>query len=120
MAEARDVKPVTEVVVDGNDVHVTVVGEIDASSAAPLQRRLDEIIESTTGAVVVDMSGVSFIDSMGIRVVVALHRRLSAQRRSLTLLDASAPTRRMFDLTGLGPVLGVEWDGPGRARASSW
>ena len=115
MAKVRDVNPVAEVVVDGNDVHVTVVGEIDASSAVPLQRRLDEVIESTTGAVVVDMSGVSFIDSMGIRVVVGLHRCLSAQRRSLTLRDVSASTRRMFDLTGLGPVLGVQGDDPGRA-----
>ena len=115
MAETRDVNSVAEVVVDGNDVHLTLVGEIDASSAVLLQRRLDEVIESTTGVVVVDMSGVSFIDSMGIRVVVALRRRLSAQRRSLTLRDVSAPTRRMFDLTGLGPVLGVEGNDPGRA-----
>ena len=56
MAETSDVNLVWHVVVDRNDIHVTVVGEIDATSVAPLQRGVYDVIESTTGAVVVNMS----------------------------------------------------------------
>ena len=110
MTEARDPNPVTEVVVVGDDVQVTVAGDIDASSAWPLGQRLDEVIESTTGTVIVKMSGVTFLDSTGIRVLVAAHQRLSALRRSLTLRDPSSSTRRVLELTGLSHVLGVEGD----------
>ena len=59
-----------EVEVDGDDVHVTLVGEIDVACSETMQRRLDEVSELTVGAVLLDMSGVSFIDSTGIRVLV--------------------------------------------------
>lgn len=108
MAEAWDGNLGAEVEVDGDDVHVTLVGEIDVACSATMQRRLDEVSEFTDGAVVLDMSGVSFIDSTGIRVLVSVRRRLLDQRRSLILRNVSAQTQRVLDLTGLGTVLGVD------------
>ena len=108
MAEAWDGNLVVEVVVDGTDVHVTVVGEIDAASAAPLKRRLEEVIESTSGAVVLNMSGVSFIDSTGLSALLNLRQHLAERHRTLTLRDVSAPTRQLLKLTGLGTMLGVD------------
>jgi anti-anti-sigma factor len=108
MAESWGVNLVAEIVADGDDVRVTLVGDIDAASATAVEHRLSEVIESAAGAMVVNMSGISFIDSTGLRAVVAIHRRLSEKGRSLVLRDLSAPTRRLFDLTGLGPALGVD------------
>ena len=51
MGEASDVNIIRDMKVDGNDVQVTVVGEIDAATSTTLQQRLDEITGSTTGAV---------------------------------------------------------------------
>ena len=107
MAEAWDVDLVRDVVVDGDVVRVSVVGELDAASAPRLQRSLDAVIGVSAGAVVLDMSGVSFIDSTGLRVLLVLQQRLSAQRRPLTLGDVSVQTRRLLDLSGLSSVLGV-------------
>ena len=108
MTEAWDGNLVVEGVVDGTDVRVTVMGEIDAASAPPLQRRLDEVIESTAGAVVLNMSGVSFIDSTGLSALLNVRQHLAAHNRSLTLRDVSAPTRQLLELTGLGPLLGAD------------
>jgi len=85
-----------------------VVGEIDAASAARRQRRLDAVIGVSAGAVVLDMSGVAFIDSTGLRVLVVLQQRLSAQGRPLTLGDVSVQTRRLLELSGLSSVFGVD------------
>ena len=78
MTDAWDDNLVVEDVVDGTDVHVTVTGEIDAASAPPLQQRLDEIVESTSGAVVLNMSGVSFIDSTGLSALLNVRQHLVA------------------------------------------
>ena len=78
------------------------------TSAARLQRSLDAVTGVSTGAVVLDMSGVSFIDSTGLRVLVAFQQRLSAQRRLLTLGDVSVRTRRLIDLSGLSSVFAID------------
>ena len=108
MAEAWDVDLVRDVVVDGDVVRVSVAGEIDAASGPRLQRSLDAVIGVSAGAVVLDMSGVSFIDSTGLRILVVLQQRLSAQRRLLTLSEVSVQTRRLLDLSGLSSTLGVD------------
>jgi anti-sigma B factor antagonist len=108
MAEAWDIDLVRDMVVDGDEVRVSVVGELDATSAARLQRSLDAVVGVSAGAVVLDMSGVSFIDSTGLRVLIVLQQRLSAQRRPLTLGDISVRTRRLIDLSGLSSVFGID------------
>jgi len=108
MENGGQTNPVGEVMVDGDDARATLVGEIDVACAAMLQQRLDEILETTSGAVVLDMSGVSFIDSEGLRVLLELHRRLSASRRSLILRHVSAPARRLFDLAGVDKTLHID------------
>ena len=107
MVDAWDVDLAGEVVVDGSDVYVTVVGEIDLASGAALQARLDHVVATTAGTVVLDLAGVGFIDSSGLRVLVEMRRRLAAMNRSIRVHDPSAPTRRLLQLTGLGPELGV-------------
>jgi anti-sigma B factor antagonist len=108
MAEAWDVDLVRDVVVDGDVVRVSVAGELDAASAARLQRSLDTVIGVSAGAVVLDMSGVSFIDSTGLRVLLVLQQLLTAQRRPLTLSDVSVQTRRLLELSGLSSVFGLD------------
>jgi anti-anti-sigma factor len=110
VSEAPGANPVTEVVVDGTDVHVTLTGDLDLSSAWLFARRLDEVVDTTTGTLVLNMSGVTFIDSTGISVLIAAHRQLSPQGRSMVLRDVSASTRRVLDIAGLRGTLGVEGD----------
>ena len=107
MADAWEVDLAGEVVVDGSDVYVTVVGEVDLASGTTLRARLDHVIATTGGTVVLDLSGVGFIDSSGLRVLVENGRRLAAMNRSLSVHHPSAPTRRVLRITGLGPELGV-------------
>ena len=108
MAEAWDTNLGGSVEIDGSDVWVILVGEIDAGSATTLQRRLDEAGELTTGAVVLDMSGVTFIDSTGLSAVIRVHQRMDQHGRSLVLRHISAPMRRLLDITGVGPALGLD------------
>ncbi len=107
MVDAWDVDLAGEVVVDGSDAYVTVVGEVDLASGTALRARLDQVIATTAGTVVLDLAGVGFIDSAGLRVLVETRRRLAAMNRSLSVRDPSAPTRRVLQITGVGPELGV-------------
>lgn len=80
------------------DGRFDVVGEIDAHSAPALAAALEE---STADTIVVDMSGVTFMDSSGLRVLLALAERSTTGGRSLRIAQPSRPIMRLFEISGL-------------------
>ena len=79
---------------------VTVAGEIDISTVAPLRERLFEVAAS--GApLVIDLEQVSFIDSVGLATLVGAAKRVAAYGGSLQLACARPKIRQLLRLTGL-------------------
>jgi anti-anti-sigma factor len=86
----------------------TVVGDIDLAAHTRLQRGLDESWDASTD-LVLDCSGVTFLDSMGLRVLVHALQRATAADRTITLAAPSQPVLRVLELAGvreLFPVTG--------------
>ena len=88
-----------------DDGTIVVTGDVDAHSVSDLSRELDR----RPGAVVLDLSGVGFIDSSGIRVLVETHSRCRDVGTVFHIVAVSAPVRRLFEITGLtGYLLGED------------
>jgi len=87
--------------VGGDDVVVRLAGELDPHTAPLLQRQVDQLIETGTTTLVFDMSELRFIDSSGLRVVIAVQRRLLDLGGGLSLRSPSETARRLFEITGL-------------------
>lgn len=73
---------------------IAVVGEIDIASAPQLSTRLNVAVRCTSSGVVVDLSGVEFIDSTGIAVLLNALRRMTRARRRLALVCPQGPVLR--------------------------
>ena len=86
-------------------VRVIARGEIDAATAPQLAESMDEAFARGTGAVALDFADITFVDSSGLRVIVALHRRAVDAGRSVVVVAASAAVRRIFEITGLTELL---------------
>jgi anti-sigma B factor antagonist len=82
-----------------NDVDgvLEVVGEIDASTAGQLSQAIDE----RAGDVVIDVAGVSFIDSSGIRALISSQQAIEARSSVLTIRNPSPAVLRLFQLSSL-------------------
>jgi anti-anti-sigma factor len=79
---------------------VTAAGEIDISTVTRLRERLFEI--ATSGhPLVADFGQVSFIDSVGLAVLVGTANRAAAHRGSLYVVCARPKFRELFRLAGL-------------------
>jgi anti-anti-sigma factor len=94
---------------------VELGGELDLSTAsAEVQELLEECAESACH-VALDLSGVTFIDSAGLALLVKTDRRLSAAGRRLVLLRPHPNVQRILEITGLDRRLPVEpsWSGAG-------
>ena len=85
-----------------------VVGEIDISTGPLLRDALLRFADGADGPVVAEMSGVRFIDSAGIAVLVDVQNRLGYQGRALELHQVSTEVGRVIDLLGLTQRLRVD------------
>jgi anti-sigma B factor antagonist len=81
---------------------VLLVGELDLVYADDVR---DALIGADGPEVVVDLSGLEFIDSSGLSALITARRRVMAGGNRLVLRGAQGAARRVFELTGLDDVL---------------
>jgi anti-anti-sigma factor len=82
-------------------------GEIDGGTAATLREGLESAIDEDRDKVVVDLSGVVFLDCSGIGELVQAMRRTGWTPGSICLARPTEPVRRVLDLTHVGTVCPV-------------
>jgi anti-anti-sigma factor len=78
-------------------------GELDLVTVETLRAALDAI--KSTERLVLDLRGLSFIDSTGVQLLVALHQRAQRDGFQLTLMAPAAPVDRAIQLCGLDQTL---------------
>jgi anti-sigma B factor antagonist len=84
-------------------------GELDALSAPDLAARLGEVVALPTGALVIDLSDCTFIDSLGIATVVRTSKGMRARDRPVAVAASNPQVRRTLTLTGADELLEVHW-----------
>ena len=94
------------VTISENDPTVLVAeGQIDSHTSSALDEALSEM--SAEGSVSVDLSGVTFVDSSGLRVIVRAHKRQLGSGGRLTIVEPSEPVVKLFAITGLTSELQI-------------
>jgi anti-sigma B factor antagonist len=78
-------------------------GELDLATVETLRAALDGI--ESAGRVVLDLRGLSFIDSTGVHLLAALHQHAQRDGFQLTLVAPAAPADRAIQLCGLDQTL---------------
>jgi anti-sigma B factor antagonist len=89
-----------------NRLVIRLRGELDVSTApgafdvavAALQASVDRRVD-------LDLSGVTFCDSTGVRTLLDLQQHASRRGCELCLIDASARVRRIFEILGFADLL---------------
>ncbi|MEA2194218.1 MAG: hypothetical protein QOG42_652 [Solirubrobacteraceae bacterium] len=89
-------------------VRVVPIGELDLATAGLLEKELLELRSSGFHHVVLDMHELTFIDSSGIRVVLAERRFADASDRELSLVGVQPVIHRALEICGLLAHLGVD------------
>ena len=96
-----------EVAGDSATARLTATGEVDSSSAPALRARVDEVLDKGVTDLTVDLTGVTFLDSAGLCVLAAAHRRCVRSDVRLRVLAASRAVIRPMQITGLYDLLHV-------------
>ena len=80
---------------------VLLEGELDIASAPVLDASLADVEGNGSGTVVLDLAGVRFIDSTGLRSLLSARSRAEASGHKLRLANLTVDVERVFDVTGV-------------------
>jgi anti-sigma B factor antagonist len=100
----------TEEEIDETRVILRVVGEIHATTAPEFSERLNAAIAQGRTGVVLDLTGVEFIDSTGLSVLLNGLRRVTRVRGTMVLACANPTVLRLFEITKLDSTFEIVAD----------
>lgn len=86
-------------------VILALVGELDMASAPLLQSAVEEADLDSRELVVLDLSGLEFIDSTGLRVILAVRKTCAEQGQELAITRGSQQVERLLSVTGVAEHL---------------
>ena len=82
---------------------ISLRGELDHHAAREVMETIDQSIEQNLPSrTVLDLGGVSFMDSSGIAVVLRARRRMDALQGSLAVVNIPDQAVRVLETAGLG------------------
>ncbi|MFL6022638.1 MAG: STAS domain-containing protein [Marmoricola sp.] len=92
--------------VDGRAV-VRVAGDVDIDTSPSLRSKVRELLDSGRRALVIDVSGVDFIDSTGLGVLVGALKETQNREGTLDLVCTQHRMLKLLHLTGLDEAFKV-------------
>ncbi len=86
---------------------VSVVGEIDIATAPTLREILESTIDRGVEVVVVDLLGVTFIDSTALGVLIGALKRCNEAGGSMRIAVSDQRVLKVFEITGLTDLFSI-------------
>jgi anti-anti-sigma factor len=86
-------------------VQVVLRGELDLSTVEKVEEELARVEGDEIKVLVLDLSGLSFLDSTGLRLMVTAHQRAEKEGRRLVIVKGPETVHRVFTITKLDEKL---------------
>jgi anti-anti-sigma factor len=99
----------------GDTVHVRLSGELDISSAAKVEDELARVEPDRPELILLDLRNLAFMDSTGLRLLIAADTRAREQSRRLLIIRGPEAVQRVFRITRLEERLEIVDDVPAEA-----
>lgn len=92
---------------DGKAV-VTVTGELDTLTSEGFEKAVAPLMGKHGLQVEIDMAGVNYISSKGLRVILALAQSIMPEGGKLRVVNTTPPVRQVFDISGFSTLFIVD------------
>ena len=115
MSDSETAPPATDFRIDETEwvrgtqiVIVAVHGDTDMHVADELRVRIDDAIDEAPAALVIDLSGVTFLDSMALGVLLGGLKRVDEVGGQLRVVTSRPEIRRIFEVTLLDQLFDLD------------
>ena len=90
-----------------NDIHiVAITGSLDSTTSPEAQKSLTAVLPGAK-KVVLDFSGLDYISSAGLRVLLGAAKHLRASGGTLGMFWLNQSVREVFEISGFSTILSV-------------
>jgi anti-sigma B factor antagonist len=103
----------------GGAVRVALRGELDLEHAYTFDEELRRVERLRPSCLVLDLRGLSFLDSSGLARLLAAHRRARRERRRLLLVRGSSAVQRLLAITAVAEHFETVSDLPAELRPAA-
>ena len=86
---------------DGELHVINLSGELDLATVDVVKRELERVEATDVQSIILDLSGLTFMDSTGIRLLLSAEARSRADSNRLTLLRGPPAIQRVLEVTGV-------------------
>jgi stage II sporulation protein AA (anti-sigma F factor antagonist) len=86
-------------------------GELDHHTADLLRTQVDDYLrENKVSHIVLNLEGLSFMDSSGLGVILGRYKQIKSQNGEMVVCAISQAVRRLFEMSGLFKIIRLEED----------
>ncbi len=91
----------------GNVTVVKAQGKLDSASSPELEKFLAGLIEKGTRQIALNLAGLEYVSSAGLRVFLSAAKRLKQSQGKLALANLTPQVQQIFDIAGFNNILPV-------------
>jgi anti-sigma B factor antagonist len=92
---------------DGSTLVVAPEGRLDTVTAPELEKELASSLDEGVKDLVMDFSGLSYISSAGLRVLLSTNKKM-LKKGSMKIINANETIKEVFEVTGFSDILTIE------------
>ncbi len=90
-----------------NELRLSIDGALDALTARDVRPIFDQVVSERPQRVVVDLAGLTLLDSSGVGAIVSLFKRVKAEGGQVVVVNAQDQPLAVLKLLKLDRILGV-------------
>ena len=83
------------------------VGRLDATTSIKLENEINALLDSEINKVLIDFSGVDYLSSAGMRLLLSMTKRLKNKRGKLSIFAIHEEVREIINMAGFEKVLAI-------------
>ena len=88
-------------------VSLSLIGPIDENSSPTLDKEICEVLAEPVEVLVLDMSGVDYITSAGVGIIVKTKTSLKRKGSNFAMINLQPQVQKVFEIIRLTPILEV-------------
>jgi anti-anti-sigma factor len=96
-----------DILEEGSVIRVRLVGRLDTPGVDGIETRFTAAVVPTSARAIVDMSGVEFIGSLGLRMFITIARALNRRNGKMVLFAPQPFVAQVLETSSLGDMIPV-------------
>ncbi|MBN2439409.1 MAG: STAS domain-containing protein [Deltaproteobacteria bacterium] len=85
----------------------SITGRLDALSAPDVEAKLNQWLEQNETRLVIDLEGLNYISSAGLRILLSVAKKMKARGGVLFLARLQAGVKQVFDISGFTAIIPI-------------